>query len=235
MTAFLLALFLAVVHLFGGKLEFLNDIPRSRYLSFGGGIAVSYVFVHILPELNKHQRVIEESIPVFGFLNHHVYIGGLFGFLLFYALERHVKKSEKKGGSENFKGVFWIHITSFSFYNMLAGYLLVQPLKEEMRELLLYAVAMGIHFLVNDYGLSKEHKNPYQNMGRWLLASSILIGWAFGRFVFIPDTVVALMFALLSGGILLNVMKEELPEERDSSILAFLAGAALYTILLLFI
>ncbi len=41
------------------------------------------------------------------------------------------------------------------------------------------------------------------------------------------------LFAVLAGAIILNVMKEELPEERESRFGAFAAGAAAYTGLLL--
>ena len=36
------------------------------------------------------------------------------------------------------------------------------------------------------------------------------------------------LFALLAGGVVLNVMKEELPEERKSRFGAFLLGVVLY-------
>lgn len=40
-------------------------------------------------------------------------------------------------------------------------------------------------------------------------------------------------FAFLAGGMILNVLKEELPEERESRFTAFLSGAAGYAALLL--
>ena len=45
------AVALARVPLGAGRLRFLDVIPRSRWLSFGGGISVAYVFVRLLPEL----------------------------------------------------------------------------------------------------------------------------------------------------------------------------------------
>ncbi|GGM40973.1 hypothetical protein GCM10011351_28980 [Paraliobacillus quinghaiensis] len=43
----------------------------------------------------------------------------------------------------------------------------------------------------------------------------------------------ALLFAFLSGAIILNVLKEELPEDRESSAWAFSLGANGYLALLL--
>lgn len=48
----LLAVGLAFVHLFSGKLRFLDITLRSIWLSMGSGVSVAYVFVHILPELS---------------------------------------------------------------------------------------------------------------------------------------------------------------------------------------
>ncbi len=42
-----------------------------------------------------------------------------------------------------------------------------------------------------------------------------------------------MLFAFLTGCIVLNVLKEELPEERESSLWAFATGAAVYAVLLL--
>ncbi len=39
--------------------------------------------------------------------------------------------------------------------------------------------------------------------------------------------------AFLAGGIILNVLKEELPEERESRFGAFFVGSLLYSVLLL--
>ncbi|MER3494566.1 MAG: hypothetical protein C4323_21315 [Mastigocladus sp. ERB_26_2] len=49
----LLAIALALVHIFSGKLRFLEVTPRSIWLSLADGVSVAYVFVHILPELGQ--------------------------------------------------------------------------------------------------------------------------------------------------------------------------------------
>ncbi|MDV2992513.1 MAG: hypothetical protein N4J56_002167 [Chroococcidiopsis sp. SAG 2025] len=51
----LFAVILALVHLFSGKLRFLEVTVRSIWLSASSGVSVAYVFVHILPELSQAQ------------------------------------------------------------------------------------------------------------------------------------------------------------------------------------
>ena len=44
--------------------------------------------------------------------------------------------------------------------------------------------------------------------------------------------IIGLLFAFLAGGVVLNVLKEELPEDRQSRFLPFLLGAGGYALLL---
>lgn len=63
----------------------------------------------------------------------------------------------------------------------------------------------------------------------------MIAGWAIGSHSEIHGAAIALLFSFLAGGVVLNVLKEELPEERESRFWAFAAGAAGYAALLLLI
>ena len=102
-----------------------------------------------------------------------------------------------------------------------------------MVSLSFFFVAMGAHFLVNDYGLRRHHQEAYNRIGCWLLAGSVLVGYGIGLMTPIHELMLAVLFAFLAGGVILNVIKEELPEEQESLFWAFALGAALYTALLL--
>ena len=47
------------------------------------------------------------------------------------------------------------------------------------------------------------------------------------------EVLLAVLFAFLAGGVIMSFLKEELPEERESSFCAFALGATLYAVLLL--
>jgi hypothetical protein len=230
------ALSLALVHLYCGRLRFLDTIPRSRWLSMASGVSVAYVFVHLLPDLHLRQEAIAE-IGFLAFLKHHVYLIALFGLTVFYGLEQVVRESNQRqaeaGKESSEPGVFWLHISSFSLYNGLIGYLLLHREEAGLQNLVLFSIAMALHFLVNDYGLRQDHKRAYHNRGRWVLAAAIIVGWAIGYGTEIPHSAIAVLFAFLAGGVILNVLKEELPEERQSCFWAFVTGAAVYSMLLL--
>lgn len=235
-TSLGLAVFLALVHLSARRMAFLESIPRSKFLSIAGGVSVAYVFIHILPELKEHQESIAESAALISYLEHHAYLIAMLGLVVFYGLEKAVQDSKKMNTEQEDKparSAFWVHISSFFIYNGLIGYLLVHREDEGLVNLFLYGAAMALHFIVVDFGLREHHKDRYDREGRWVLAAAIVIGWAIGILTEIPEALLALLFAFLSGSIILNVLKEEIPEERKSSFWAFAAGGIAYVILLL--
>jgi FtsH-binding integral membrane protein len=236
--ALIFAICLALTHLGARHFSLARAVPRSRWLSLAGGTSVAYVFVHILPELQKGQDAMVRAELPLEFLEHHVYIVALLGFVTFYGLERLAVRSRRRirvAGGEDATGpmVFWIHSLSFACLNALVGYLLLHREQPGMVNLSFFFVAMGAHFLVNDYGLRRHHQEAYERVGCWLLAGSVLAGYGIGLLTPIHELMLAVLFAFLAGGVILNVIKEELPEEQESLFWAFALGAALYTALLL--
>jgi hypothetical protein len=235
----LFAIALALIHLFAGKLRFLETTPRNIWLSFASGVSVAYVFVHILPELSQAQETVTGAVgEALSFLEHHVYLLALLGLAIFYGLERAAivsrQRNQKEGkGDVTEIGVFWLHIVSFAFYNALIGYLLLHREEAGVLSLFFFFLAMALHFVVNDFGLRENHKHVYHKLGRWILAAAIIVGWAIGVGSELSPAAIALLFAFLAGGVILNVLKEELPEERQSRFWAFALGSGLYAVFLL--
>lgn len=229
-----------LVHVLGDRLKILSATPRSVWLSAAGGVSVAYVFVHLLPDLAEHQETLAETAELPGGLlsgfESHAYLIALIGLSLFYGVERFARSAagaSRQGDREDTPlAVFWTHLAAFALYNMLIGYLLVHREDEDLRGLVIYAVAMGLHFIVNDQALREHHGQLYHRYGRWLLAAAPVIGYLFAMVAEVSPLLLSSLFALLAGGVILNVLKEELPEDRKSRFWAFAAGAALYTALL---
>jgi hypothetical protein len=118
-------------------------------------------------------------------------------------------------------------------YNVLIGYLLGRPEEPGAGTLLLFALAIGLHFLVNDFGLRSHYKEMYARTGRWVLAAAIVAGWGVAQVMELGAASIHGVTAFLAGGIVLNVLKEELPAERESNFGSFALGAAAYSALLL--
>lgn len=247
------AVLLALVHVFTPSLRFLGGTPRSAWLSIAGGVAVAYVFVHLLPELatgedNIRRALGSGSIGRFGIAERHVYVVALLGLAVFYGLER-MAKSSRGTSAPTVPGtgsgraslpdtvtsptVFWIHMVSFGLYNALIGYLLLHLERQSLINLAFFAVAMALHFVVTDFGLNEDHKEEYRGKGRWVLVISVFIGLTVGATTALSDVAIAVLVAFLAGGVILNVLKEEVPAERRSRFWAFALGMTVYTGLLL--
>ena len=220
---------MAAAHVASPRLVFLDRTPRSIWLSIAGGVSVAYVFVHLLPELARLQ---EEHFGRGG-IEAALYLFALAGLVGYYGLEQMAKR-HGGGAAETPAGVFWLHLISFALYNFLIGYLLdAQARREGASGMAFYAGAMLLHFVVNDRALYRHYGALYTSRGRWVLSAAVLAGWAVGLRVEIATTWIAATLALLAGSVVLNVVKEELPEDRESRFWAFVLGAGVYAAMLL--
>jgi hypothetical protein len=240
-------LLLVLVHVVTPSLRLLEGTPRSAWLSIAGGVSVAYVFVHLLPELAAGEEAIGRAAGDRTFAEHHVYLIALIGLAAFYGLDRMAKNSrsrrqgapvrdgraaEEQNASTGW-GVFWIHIGSFSVYNALIGYLLLHRELMTAGALAFFAVAMALHFVVTDYGLNEDHKAAYLRFGRWVLILAVMAGFGIGLATELSKAAIAVLTGFLAGGVILNVLKEEVPSERESRFWAFAIGMAGYAGLLL--
>ncbi len=238
-TVVAIALGFAAVHLFAGRLRFLDSTPRSAYLSAAGGIAVAYVFLHLLPELFAHRETFTEHLGLGPENAETVLLSlALVGLVAFYGVERVMllhgtaRSQGGKEGKQDPDNLFWLHIGSFAVYNLLIGFLLHEYGEADLRDLTLYASAMAVHFATNDHGLRSHHRHLYDAYGSWVLSTAVVVGAFLGFAVEIGPEAIAMLFALLAGSVVLNVLKEELPEERESRFWPFALAAAIYAAVL---
>jgi hypothetical protein len=242
-VALALVFLLAGAHLAAPVLTFARFVPRSWFLSAAGGVSVAYVFVHLLPEVAEAQQAVEEGATgAVAAVEQHAYLAALLGLVVFYGLERAAVTSRREraaGGdapeeAATSPGAFWVSAASFAVYNAIIGYLVVRRAEHEsFAELLLFVAAIALHLLINDLGLRHHHRRRYDRRGRPLLVAAVLAGWAVGVTAELSEAAVGVAVAFLAGGVVLNVVKEEVPEERESRFLPLLAGATAYSVILL--
>lgn len=240
-TLAICVLILLALHGWGGRLVFLRYIPRSPALSVAGGVATAYVFGHILPELRRLSETIRQSLGEhLPFLDHHSYLVAMLGFILFYGIEKAAVFSRDRqrqvGGGEEVEPeqtVFWLHTISFAVYNALIGYLLLHLEEQTTVNMYLFTIAIGLHLLVNDFSLCNHYRKRYERVGRWVLIAGLLVGVAVSLLLDLPERFISPIYAFLAGGIILNSIKEEIPEQNRSRFWAFAAGAIGYMLILI--
>ena len=224
---------LVALHLAAPHLRNLPGVPERRTASFAGGIAVAYVFLHLLPELAEGhallREVFQEAEPPTPLAELGIFLVALVGFCLFYALERAAERhrAARAGAGPQ---VFYVHLGSFAIYNGVITYTMSSTYRTSVGFGILFTVAMGLHFVLSDRGLLENYGRLFDRWPpRLVLAAALAVGWALSATLAPTRAItVSLLVAFLSGSVLLNVFKEELPSSRQSSLPWFLAGAALY-------
>lgn len=226
--AFISVLLFAFVHLFAGKISKSLLISHGRFLSAANGVAIAYVFVDILPKLSKGDALVKETLrQIFPYFERHVYVLALLGFLLFFVVDRSQELLKNRST------YFYLSLSSYALFNFLVGYAIVDKDNPEVQPLVLFTFAMTLHYFLNDYSLSKDHKEDYKHFGKWFLIASLFLGWIVGIGIELSETAVALVSAFIGGGVMMNVTRHELPRENPHSLVAFLAATAIYTAVLL--
>jgi hypothetical protein len=240
-----IALVLAALHLAAPRIRGLPFVPERATGSFAGGLAVAYVFLHLLPELAAGNEAIGEALsdvlqptPL---VDLGIFLVALAGFTAFYGLERLADRRTAVAAGpqpdgravEPGAGIYRLHLASFMVYNALITYTMALRLRTGVLFAVLFTVAMGLHFVLTDRGLAERYPRQFSTRGRLLLAAALVLGWVLSA-VLAPTSalLVALLTALLAGSILLNVFKEEIPSDRRSSFGWFVTGLVLYSALL---
>lgn len=232
----------AAIYVLGGRAnQVLGESGLRRFHSAAAGIAVSYVFVYILPELHEireaHLQSQNDYIQRI-FPEYSVYLAALIGFLVFYGLESMVARPRQVAGNvpdHHSRGAAWkpwLHIGGFAFYTWLITFQIGQE-RKGLIALCVFAVAMGLHLAPITNRLRSEHRAAYEPRGALVLALASLAGWACGVTLNLPAPLVLDMAAIVAGGVIVNAAIAELPKEREASFWSFFVGAAAYTALLL--
>jgi hypothetical protein len=230
---------LVLAYVFGYRLRAVESIHPRRWLSFGAGVAVSYVFVQLLPELAEYQErfLAATAQQALLFAERRVFLAALAGFVLYYGLENFVAWSRAFRTASGEEGhsplVYRLHLGGFAAYSALIGYVLVREPKPEPRALAFYTIAMSLHFLGIDHSLDREHGSIYQRRGKWLLAAATAVGCLVGFLARIPERYLATLMGFIAGGVVVNSMVMELPREKEGRFRAFCAGAFLYSLVLM--
>jgi hypothetical protein len=223
--AFLVLIIFVFIHLFANKAHVLGWVWHARFLSFAAGISFAYVFIDLLPTLEKGQPILKQAIdPLVPYLDRHSYLIALMGFLFFYGIQ---------GVSGSSNRSFYASIAGFSLFNFFIGTSLSDVHNPDIQPLLLFSIAIGLHYFIHDHNLREINTVLYDQIGRWVLVVALILGWMAGFFFIIPVAVIDLVVAFIAGGVLMNVMRYELPKREPGTYKFFLLGSILYTIVLL--
>jgi hypothetical protein len=231
---------------FGGSLLLASAFVLSRYCrrltlhierrwhALSAGVAVAYVFVNVMPELEEHRSAVAGSaIGMLLDTEKRIYLWALAGFIAFAGLSR--LRSAPTGGPRRVAQLYSGAMAGYALYALLIGYLLVRREDATMLSLGLYVFAIGLHLFMMDGELAEQFEGRYEPSGRVLLVCCVLLGWALGVAGAFPDAVTSRLFAFLAGGILITSVHAEVRAEEGTRFWWFVGGAAAYATVLMLI
>ena len=237
-VALVMALVLMVSHYLSPLFSRAPGMTERRIASFAGGVSASYVFLHMLPELVEGNeaigKLLKKSVHLTPLADLGIFAVALLGFTLFYGLEL---MAVKAGGRDNQApaGVYRLHLAFYCLTNFLITYTMPLRVQTGLFFAILFTAAMGLHFILTDRNFNRHFRRRFCVGGRLTLVGSLFCGWLVTALTDpVNVTIVGLMIAFLSGSILYNVFKEEIPSDRGSSYGWFTIGLGL-TALLLFL
>lgn len=219
-SGFLALLVLAAIHLFANRPKILGWVWHGQFLSFASGISLSYVFVDLLPALEKGEPVLKRTLePIIPYLELHTYLIALLGILFYYGVQSRKSAQEHR----------WLSISGYLLFNFLIGASLSDTSNPEIQPLALFTIAIGLHYFIRDH-VAKISQKPFN---LFLLIFMLFAGYFIGYFTKIPDPVAAIGISFVAGGVLLNTFQCELPKQETKGYVWFVCGALLYTAILL--
>lgn len=225
--AFLATLFLMLFHYLSPW--FANHLPNGKgFVSFSGGTAVAYVFLHMLPGLVEYNKPVGEFLIqkqwLTPFTELLIYLFALAGFLVYYGFDLRAENHKKNG--HDAQDVYRLHLFMFCIYNFLITYTMAIRSLSGLTATLLFTFAMALHFVLTDRKFCSFYPERFDHHGRFILISALFAGWVCSV-LFDPVNVLiaAFMVAFLAGSVLLNVFREELPANGVMNYYCFVSGS----------
>ncbi len=229
--------FLGLLLILGAHFRAVSILGVHRYtttlLNVIAGIAIAYAFVDVFPHLARKQPGIESLFlgPVTSYLTNHLYLMALFGFCVYVGIRVF---SAVEVDRRHSRLAYLALVASMCLYALFIGYMLAEQPLYRPEPALLFGLAMAAHFLGLHHELMHERPRLYNNVLRYLLMSCTALGWSASVFYTISQPVYALGFAYIAGGIVAAGAISDLPRVKSApAFAAFLAGALVYSILLL--
>ncbi len=246
LTAFIIALIFSAVHLIAPRLYGFSRRYRNAVVSFSGGVAIAYVFLELLPRVQRageHLNIILSGYPGLTAFSDVAIFGVAFaGFLVFFISEHAAIHSHRKisartgqpmGSIPASRSVFAIHLSVLALLSLLIAYSLRFEVEIGLLEAVLFSIALILHFFVADRTMEIHYRIMFERYGRYILSAMPMIGWALSILFPERQSEAAILLAFVAGSVLFNIIKDEVPGAEKSEPKFFVSGALIYSGILL--
>ena len=201
--------------------------------SLGGGTAVAYIFVHLMPELAVGGKSLTElniakytPTPI---TEAALFLTAMVGMVVFFTLDVLAQQ-----GKSSTRTNFTIHLIAFGVLSGLYAYTLPALVTTGWAYAALFTFVLAVHTLLADRTMARAHPRLFAHETRWVGVAGVAAGLACA--ILLPpanELVLATAIAFLGGVLLMVTFREELPQASRTRLPWFLGGLTLMTIVLL--
>jgi zinc transporter ZupT len=219
----LLGVVLSAVHIFGEDIvNSYKKHDRHKILSFAAGISITYLFLQFLPELYIGVEVVNKVIFVYVLL----------GFILLHLREKYIYQHlESERLLYELKEA---HSIAFFVYHFLLGIVVVQVIKINLVQGLLFYIPILLHAGVSNVALSELHYHIKEKFNvRLLLSLAPFSGVLVGLLVNISSFVHYMLLGFVAGALIYVIIRDILPEDRSGYVEYFIIGSILYALIII--
>ena len=121
----------------------------------------------------------------------------------------------------------WLHGTAFFVYALLAGDPLASMSDARTLAIVVTACALILHLLGVNHQLRSWDAQSFGRHFRWWFPAAATLGRSVGDLFNVPIELVMVVTGLLAGGLITNVMVEELPAGDKAKLAPFVGGVVL--------
>ncbi len=153
----------------------------------------------------------------------HAFVLTLAGLVLLYGVRRMTEGVDAPHASAIRSSVA---LAALSWLSFLTGFLLVELEKPGLLPLVFFTLAIGVYFAVRDPSLAVTFGGQSDRVWRPALVAALVAGWLVGTWDAVGPMPFTLLSAILAGGVILSVVREQLPDAGGVSFPVFVGATA---------
>lgn len=215
-------LILSAVHFFFE--EYVEKLRKYdvAFISFSGGLFVSYLFLSLFPEI----------IDGFIFLGGNIFFALFWGFVIFHIVEKYIYKHTSETNVK--KRIVSLYTFGFFVNHFIIGVALVFIFRFRTLEFFyLSLIPVFFHIISSSLVIEHLHKGVRESLpGRLVSSGSIFLGAIAALLINLPLKVFFAVFAFIIGTLFYIIVRDTLPKYKEGKPVFFMVGVILYLLLL---
>lgn len=206
--------------------------PRPAGLSVLSGLALAFAYMHDVPSLigSMHAHP-PHGDDLLGTIHEFIYLFALAGFAVFFGIGKMLAPTRSARAAPTASLVAGA-LVAHALTSAAVGYLLAEHVSGAT-DFGFFLVAYAAALFVLDGGLAAVDPQRWARVGCTVLVTSVLGGWIVGILTEGAEPVVASVRGFVVGAVGVGVLQEEMRDEADANLWAFLSSTLAFSALIL--